>query len=242
MLAKKIDPNCRLMVDEMAIRKAKVYSQPKHKFVGHVDLGAGDVEDTRLATNAMVFMAVGLKGVWRHPVAYFLTDHLSGETQAELARTVLCALSSSGLKVRAFVADGLQANMTMFRHLGVDYLQQAQLQLPIRSNFFLHPATGEKVHVLLDVVHMLKLLRNLFGEQKRLQLDGEQISWKYIQVSTHALCQFLNDVLSSRACRHFSTFLWKVTRVIFWCLWTTITTNPKNFSKECFFLNVYIII
>ncbi|XP_037079496.1 uncharacterized protein LOC119100514 [Pollicipes pollicipes] len=40
----------------MAIRKAKVYWQPKDKFVGHVDLGAGDV-DTRVATNALVFMA-----------------------------------------------------------------------------------------------------------------------------------------------------------------------------------------
>ena len=179
----KIDPNCCLMVDEMAIRKAKVYSQPKDKFVGHVDLGAGDVEDTRLATNAMVFMAVGLKGVWRHPVAYFLTDHLSGETQAELTKTVLCALDSAGLKVRAFVADGLQANLTMFSHLGAQNLQPAQLELPIRNNFFPHPATGEKVHVLLDVVHMLKLLRNLFGEQKKLLLDGEEISWKYVQVS-----------------------------------------------------------
>ena len=47
--AKKIDPNCCLMVDEMAIREVKVYSQPKDNFVGHVDLGAGDVEDNRLA-------------------------------------------------------------------------------------------------------------------------------------------------------------------------------------------------
>ncbi|KAF0298400.1 DNA transposase THAP9 [Amphibalanus amphitrite] len=179
--SKKIDPNCCLMVDEMAIRKAKVYSQPKDKFVGHVDLGAGDVEDSRLATNAMVFMAVGLKGVWRHPVAYFLTDHLTGETQAELTKTVLRALNSAGLKARTLVADGLQANMTMFAHLGVQNMQPGQLQLPIRNNFFLHPATGEKVHILLDVVHMLKLLRNLFGEQKMLLLDGEEISWKYVQ-------------------------------------------------------------
>ena len=185
VVAKKIDPNCCLVVDEMAIRKAKVYSQPKDKFVGHVDLGAGDVEDNRLATNAMVFMAVGLKGVWRHPVAYFLTDHLTGETQAQLTKTVLRALNSAGLKVKALVGDGLQANMTMFAHLGVQNMQPRQLQLPIR-NFFLHPATGEKVHILLDVVHMLKLLRNLFGEQKKLLLDGEEISWKYIQVSINA--------------------------------------------------------
>ena len=81
--AHKIDPNCCLMVDEMSIRKASVYSQEKDSFVGHVDLGSGEVEETRLATNAFMFIAVGLKGVWRHPVAYFLTDHVSSETLAQ---------------------------------------------------------------------------------------------------------------------------------------------------------------
>ena len=151
-----IDPNCCLMMDEMAIRRAKIYSQSKGKYVGHVDLGAGDMEESRLATNTLMFMAVGLKGTWRHPVAYFLTDHVSSRSQAELAKTVLCALSDAGLKVRAFVADGLQANINMFSHLGVENLQPKQMALPVTQNFFLHPATHEKVYVLLDVVHMLK--------------------------------------------------------------------------------------
>ncbi|XP_037075693.1 uncharacterized protein LOC119096838 isoform X2 [Pollicipes pollicipes] len=170
------------MVDEMAIRKAKVYSQPKDKFVGHVDLGAGDVEDTRLAKNALVFMAVGLKvcGATLPPTFSQTTFQ---ETRTELAKTVLCALGDAELKVRSFLADGLQANLSMFGHLGVQNLQPKQLQLPIVSNYFLHPATNQKVYVLQDVVHMLKLLRNLLGEYKSLQLDGEEVSWGYIQHS-----------------------------------------------------------
>ena len=181
--SKKIDPNCCLLVDEMSIRRAQIYSRSKDKFLGHVDLGAGELDDTRLATNALVFMAVGLKGCWRHPVAYFLTDHLSGETQAELTRTVLCALSDAGLKVRTFVADGLHANLAMFSHLGVETMQPKQLQLPVVGNYFNHPATNDKIYVMLDVVHMLKLMRNLLGE-RNLKLDDEVISWEYIQVST----------------------------------------------------------
>ncbi|XP_037089453.1 uncharacterized protein LOC119109804 [Pollicipes pollicipes] len=69
----------------------------------------------------------------------------------------------------------------MFGHLGVQNLQPKQLQLPIVPNYFLHPATNQKVYVLLDVVHMLKLQRNLLGEYKSFQLDGEEVSWKYIQ-------------------------------------------------------------
>ena len=132
-------------------------SQSKRKYVGYVDLGAGDVDDTRRATNTLVFMAVGLKGVWRHPVAYFLTDRVPSETQAELARTVLCSMSDVGLKVRALVADGLQANLAMFSQLGAGNLRPKDFQLPVEEGFFLHPATGEKVHILLDVAHMLKL-------------------------------------------------------------------------------------
>ena len=112
-------------------------------------------------------MAVGLKSVWRHPVAYFLTDHVSSRSQAELTRTVLYALSNSGLKVRAFVTDGMQANMTMFHHLGVENLDPNRIQLP-KDNYFFRPSTNEKVFLLLDVVHMLKLLRNLLGDEKTL--------------------------------------------------------------------------
>ena len=41
--------------------------------------------------------------------------------------------------------------------------------------------------------------------------------------------------VSSRACRHLSTFLFKVIRVVFWCLRTLITTI-QFFSKILFFL------
>ena len=34
------------------------------------------------------------------------------------------------------------------------------------KNYFSHPATGKRVYILLDVVHMIKLLRNLLDEYK----------------------------------------------------------------------------
>ena len=118
----KIDPNCSLMVDEMSIRKAAVYSHTDHKFVGHVDLGAGDVEDGTLVTGALMFIAVGLKGQWRHPVAYYLINHTSSETLAELTKSVLCELAESDLKVSVMVADGPKANLTMFENLAHQWI------------------------------------------------------------------------------------------------------------------------
>ena len=174
-----ISAECALSVDEMSIRKTVTYSRTKDRFIGSVDLGAGEVDDSRLATNALVFMAVGLKGSWRHPVAYFLTDHVSGETLAQLTTAVLAALSDAGLRVRALIADGLNANLTMFGFLGADV---KQIDHPPFKNYFLHPSTKEKVFIMLDVAHMLKLLRNLLGEAGTLYLDNEEISWNYIQV------------------------------------------------------------
>ena len=91
--AKVIDPHCSLLVDEMSIRKGLVYNHSDGKFVGHVDLGAGETDEAALATNALMFMAVGLKGQWKHPVTYFLTDHLASDTLAELTRSVLSAMA-----------------------------------------------------------------------------------------------------------------------------------------------------
>ena len=59
-----------------------------------------------------------LKGVRRHPVSYFLANHVSTASQAKFAKTEHCGLSDAGLKVRAFGADGLQANFIMLQQCG----------------------------------------------------------------------------------------------------------------------------
>ena len=186
-----IDPHCSLLVDDMSIRKGLVYDHSEMKFVGHVDLGAGEMDEGSQATTALTFMAVGLKGQWRHPVAYFLTDHLASESLAELTRSVLGALAEAGLKVKVIVADGLKANINMFCHLGAK--MDAKIVNPEECHNFSHPTTGEKVHVLMDVVHMMKLLRNLLGEKKVIMLDGKQICWSYVQVCGTALSCRVNS-------------------------------------------------
>ena len=114
-----IDPHCSLFVDDMPIRKGLVYDHSDEKFIGHVDLGAGEA-DGSVATTALTFMAVGLKGQWCHPVAYFLTDGLASDSLAELTKSVLVALAEAGLIVKIMVANGLKANINMFSRLGAN--------------------------------------------------------------------------------------------------------------------------
>lgn len=70
--------HCMLVLDAMAIKKEVVYDPKNNKYAGFIDCGnlLASSEDN-LATEALVFMTVGLTGNWKYPVAYYLADHLS---------------------------------------------------------------------------------------------------------------------------------------------------------------------
>lgn len=70
----KISPvNLNIVIGEMSIRSQAIYSDGK--FYGGVDIGSDILEDNdniRMATNALVFIAVSLNGHWKVPLGYFL--------------------------------------------------------------------------------------------------------------------------------------------------------------------------
>ena len=49
--------------------------------------------------------------------------------------------------------------------------------------YFLHPSTKERVYVMLDACHMLKLARNLLAMPEGIMVSGFKIpaKWKYIE-------------------------------------------------------------
>lgn len=66
-----IEADCVLISDSMSIRKQLVYDEHDGRYVGYVDIGDG-CEDTRVAGEALVILASGLKKKWRYPIGYFL--------------------------------------------------------------------------------------------------------------------------------------------------------------------------
>lgn len=64
---------CSLMLDGMAIRKKIEWDSSTKRNVGYVDYGAGPEGDIE-ATEALVFMAVGLVGSWKLPIGYALIN------------------------------------------------------------------------------------------------------------------------------------------------------------------------
>lgn len=67
----EVEPDCVLICDSMSIRKQLIYNDNLGRYVGYVDIGDG-CDDTRLAGEALVLLASGLKKKWRYPIGYFL--------------------------------------------------------------------------------------------------------------------------------------------------------------------------
>ena len=73
-----------LLTDSMSIRKQIIYDRAKGTYVGHVNTGTAVLQDVEIAaTEALVFLLVGLKEVWKFPIAYFLVDHVSTNVQIQ---------------------------------------------------------------------------------------------------------------------------------------------------------------
>lgn len=165
-----------LMLDAMAIRKHVQYNPHTQEMSGFVDMGDG-MNETDVATEALVFMVVGLQGHWKAPIAYYLTKSLSPETQKVLLVHALEELHERGIRVVCVTMDGHASNVSMCNQLGCQ-LKGNPVE-PLKT-FFAHPVTGERVFVMMDACHMLKLARNMLQAYSPITSTTGQINWRYI--------------------------------------------------------------
>lgn len=165
-----------LILDAMAIKKTVQYNPQTQKMSGFVDMGDGSNE-TDVASEALVFMVVGIQGHWKAPVAYYLTSALSPETLKVLVVHALEELHARGLRVVCMTMDGHASNISMCNKLGCDL--KANPCEPLKTSFA-HPVTGERVFVMMDACHMLKLARNMLQAYSPIMNTTGPINWKYI--------------------------------------------------------------
>eukprot|EP00794_Sanderia_malayensis_P010340 gene10340-11415_t len=148
------------------------------KFRGYVDIGNGSEGDnsSALAKDALVFMAVAVNSTWKIPVAYFFVDGLTGVERANFIKICLQRLHDTGAQVVSLTCDGPSCHLSMLAELG------ANLDINDLCVSFPNPSQEEnKVHIFLDICHMLKLIRNTLGEHGSLiDGDGKLICWSYI--------------------------------------------------------------
>ncbi|GFN81903.1 THAP domain-containing protein 9 [Plakobranchus ocellatus] len=167
---------CSLMLDEMAIMK-KIQFDGKKTF-GFIDIGSGVTDDgAPAATQALVFMVVCVNGSWKVPIGFFFIHGMTGKEKANLVRECLHQLGQIGIKFISLTCDGPSCYFAMLSDLG------ASMDPENLDPSFPHPSSGHKIFVILDVCHMLKLLRNCLASKDRGLKDGDgvPIRWKYLE-------------------------------------------------------------
>lgn len=143
---------CSLMLDEMAIRQHIEFDGKN--YYGGVDLGTGiDNDNLEKAKECLVFMLVSINENWKIPIGYFLITSLNGSQKAELTKHALNLLNDTGVCVVSLTFDGCSSNLTMARLLGCDF------NINTLSTKF------DDIVVFLDPAHMVKLVRNAFGDK-----------------------------------------------------------------------------
>ena len=169
---------CALILDGMSIRKQILYCQRLAKYVGFTDYGNLVPEGAETpASEALVFMLVGLKSKWKCPIGYFLIDKADAETQASLVKQCLSMASDNSLSIRSVTCDGTNTNFKTLKLLGCVLGTVFDAFVPT----FKHPSRDYLVYGVPDACHMLKNARNCLGNLKVLKnAGGETIKWEYI--------------------------------------------------------------
>lgn len=174
---------CCLMMDEMAIRQHVQWNPHTKRLDGLVQCHGlprkinSNPDDALMATEALVFMITGLQESWKIPIAYFLINGISATTKTDLVCTVLTTLYNIGVHVVAFTFDGTKTNFATANLLG------CQLQIGsdrVLKTSFPHPCASYEVSIILDAVHMLKLVRNTLHSQGTLNTMRGLARWKDI--------------------------------------------------------------
>jgi len=167
---------CNLTVDEMCVKR-HIEVDTHQNVYGHVNMGTNvvyDCDEIPVAKNALVFLVVGMNGYWKMPVGYFLIDALTGIERGNLLAKAIELITETGANLHSVTFDGASVNLSMCTSLGAD--------LNTNTPYIQNPNTFEKILVFHDQAHMIKLIRNTFGDKKILKNgDGKLIQWKFIE-------------------------------------------------------------
>ena len=167
---------CCIIIDGMAIRKHIGYDAAHREDVGYVDLGPNLSESSEdEATEALVIMAVGIRGHWKIPLGYFLINGISSELQCNLIKTSVEKLYDVGIQVLCLTMDGHTTNQAMVANLG------GKLSVPFKP-WFVHPCNENlRVYILFDACHLLKNVRGAIFAYKSIQHpDIGVCEWQYL--------------------------------------------------------------
>ena len=146
-----------------------------NKYAGYINHGSYNISaDDTLATESLVSLIVGLKKFFKVPIGYFLIDKITAAQQAQMLRDAIIHVTNAGFNVEALTCNGSYTNQTTARSLG------CCLDADSLVCSFPHPQFETKtIASIMDACHMLKNIRNAFGDWGVLKHGEDFIDWKF---------------------------------------------------------------
>lgn len=166
-----------LISDEISIRKQVNWDSNNQRFDGFPTVvNSKPNPKTKsvlpVAKDALVFMIAGPN--FKIPVAYFLLAGLQAVDRAAITREVVISIQNTGAKVVSMTGDGLHANISVAKLLGANFNSN-------RTYFSTANRPNEKIYIILDPPHMLKLLRKYFATGK-LSYKNSTLKWELLEL------------------------------------------------------------
>lgn len=173
-----------MVFDEMNTRKQSFWCQHSQKEIGYVtygknsDITENKTENLRVATQAIVYMLVGINKHFKFPICYHFIDSLNATEKKQLTTEVIEKITPCGIEIANLTFDGHKSNLAMCRGLQANLDTDSEDFKP----YFNNPVNGKKIHLIFDACHMIKLLRNtLASKQTIFDEHDNEIKWSFFE-------------------------------------------------------------
>ncbi|XP_036709243.1 DNA transposase THAP9 isoform X1 [Balaenoptera musculus] len=168
---------CSLIITGVSLKQQLQWDPSSHHLLGFMDFGLGklDADETPLASETVLLMAVGISGHWRTPLGYFFVNRASGYLQAQLLRLTIGKLSDIGITVLAVTSDATAHSVQMAKALGI-HLDGDNMKCT-----FQHPSSSsQQIAYFFDSCHLLRLIRNAFQNFQSIRFINGTAHWQHV--------------------------------------------------------------
>lgn len=125
---------------------------------------------------------------------------MNAKERANVLSLCLDIFSDIEVSLESISFDGARVNINMCEELGASFVYGEHFQ-----PWFLNPHTNEKFFIFFDIVHIIKLIRNTFGEKGILYSNDGKIKFSYI-VKLHELQEEMGLRLGNKLTKRHTNF------------------------------------
>lgn len=181
---------CSLVFDEMHIRQQVCWSLHRLEYVGYAGYGQKPGEEQIMAKQAIVFVLNGIDVNFEFPVAYYFIDELDKNGRKDLLPEVIATVTRCGIRIINLTFDGHSSNVPACELLGAKLKINLNEKNQTFKTYILNPLTNEKIYIILDPCHMIKLVRNRWALCRAFfDSKNSKIEWRYIEALHEYSCK-----------------------------------------------------